>query len=48
MSYIEYSQGDTNPDLAHEVFVEAKEGRRRAEQDAKILANRIALLKAEE
>ena len=48
MSYIEYSQGTSSPDLAHEVFCEAKEGRRRAEQDAQILANRIALLKAEE
>jgi hypothetical protein len=29
-------------------FVEAKELRKRADEDAKILANRIALLKAEE
>ena len=30
----------------HNVFTQAKEDRRRAEQDVKVLANRIALLKA--
>ena len=34
--------------VLHESFVEAKDARRRAEQDAKILANRIAQLKAAE
>lgn len=39
----ESSQGDER-----ERYVEAKELRKRADEDAKILANRIALLKQEE
>jgi hypothetical protein len=50
----EYRSNEESPsnryetDNIHEVLIDAKEQRKRADQDAKVLANRIALLKAEE
>jgi hypothetical protein len=41
-------QKDYSSDQILEVLIEAKESRKRAEMDANILQNRIALLKAEE
>ena len=39
---------ESDAELDHSKFVEAKNMRKRAEEDAQLLANRIALLKQEE
>ena len=48
MDYNDHSESQEDSQVEHTDFVRLKQDRKRAEEDAQLLANRIALLKQEE